>query len=242
MSLRWRVLDRPEPALTELLSGQLHGLTLRGALPAARCAALAEALPGAPLSRHRLLHGEPPVVSYGHMLAPSELEPRGADSAAYLADAEGDRPFFQPLEPELFALLTALSGLPAQLATLHDRPCALATVRALPPGRGIPLHRDTYNRSPIWEALAPSCDPTTRLSWYLALNDAGGQLQVSPQTTGLEYGASIAGDPVPLRPGDLVLFDAGRLFHQVSPGQTPRLTLGGFAAPSADMGRLLVWA
>lgn len=241
MSLRWRVLDRPEPALSELLSGQLHGLTLRGALPAARCAALVEALPHAPLSRHRLLQGEPPVCSYGHMLAPSELEPRGADPAEYLRDAEADHPFFQPLEPDLFALLAALTGLPVELATLHGRPCALATVRSLPPGRGIPLHRDTYNRSPIWEALAPACDPTTRLSWYLALNEAGGELQVCARSIGLEYGAAAAGDPVPLRTGDLVLFDAGRLFHQVSPAQGPRFTLGGFAAPDSDRRRLLLW-
>lgn len=55
-------------------------------------------------------------------------------------------------------------------------------------------------------------------------------------------------DPIPRLvlspgPGDLILFGGGRRFHRVDPieGSIPRITYGGFAAPSADGTVLHFW-
>jgi hypothetical protein len=48
---------------------------------------------------------------------------------------------------------------------------------------------------------------------------------------------------VEMRPGDLLVFDGGRVWHSVEEvrGPAPRITVGGFAAPSLDDTRLHYW-
>lgn len=133
-------------------------------------------------------------------------------------------------------------------------------VRALDPGEQIYSHHDNHFGLEVYTRMDPDLDRSTLLSFFVTLQapDAGGELVV--------YGLW-GSDPNPpmlptrfidtetlerrfekhvcnLRAGDLVVFDAGRFVHRVTPveGTRPRLTFGGFLTVDPARTRLAFWS
>lgn len=73
--------------------------------------------------------------------------------------------------------------------------------------------------------------------------DEGGEVHIplTHDATDFDQLAHLTVDP---DPGDLVVFQGGRRWHRVEPvfGSRPRLTYGGFVAPSRDHRELHCWA
>jgi len=252
--------DYPAAALS-MYQGRLHGLSIQGVVPPQEMAAAVRRLDDLGLPRHGTIPGVDAAFSYGLMIAPTGDHPRGPDPELYLAAAGPAAAALQGLlappglVPLLSRVLGLLSGLPAAVARAADgRTYLPASVRVFGDGWGAPLHCDTYMDSPTHAHLHQVTDRSTQLSWYLpmSLPEQGGELRIydarhgEPGLVGDDM-AALAARPhvtVPLSTGDMVLFDAGRWFHQIMParGPTPRRTLGGFAALSADHRGLLFWS
>lgn len=132
--------------------------------------------------------------------------------------------------------------------------------RALDPGVQIYTHHDNHYGLSVYEQMPADLDRSGLLSWFITLQpaQAGGQLIVyglwgsdpNPpvlptrflDTAAIEarFGRAV----LDLRAGDLIVFDAGRHVHRVSPveGTAPRLTLGGFLTLAQDRSRLAFWS
>ena len=117
------------------------------------------------------------------------------------------------------------------------------SVRELLPGGEIALHSE-HDRWPGMDVFRRLLDLSTQLSYYLLLQsgEEGGVLQfVSPTPNGLQW--RIPGpEAIPLNDGDLIIFDGGRINHQVTrlEGSRSRWTLGGFASLTAD--QVHIWS
>ncbi|RME21331.1 MAG: hypothetical protein D6798_18395 [Deltaproteobacteria bacterium] len=177
-----------------------------------------------------------------------------------------------PLEDRLDRVLQTLGGgRPVSLAPgptdgTHYTP---ATLRVLTEGTGIDLHVGlSFLTLPCCRHLCTLIDPQVQCSWFLTLRVAeeGGALV----TYGLDWAQArsthgddaIVGDgqvvvtgPAAARlrrlpavaerpaPGDLLVFDGGRWYHEVTATRGgPRWTLGGFLSWSADHRSILRWA
>ncbi len=132
--------------------------------------------------------------------------------------------------------------------------------RALDPGQQIFTHHDAHYPLKVYEHMPADLDRTTALSFFVTLQapEAGGELVVygiwgsDPNVpmlpTRFVDTAALERDfekvHVPLAAGDLVVFDAGRHIHRVTPveGARPRLTVGGFLTVAEDRSRLAFWA
>jgi hypothetical protein len=227
--------EMPGGPIVAMTAGTLQGIRVPRIFSAEEMARVAERLPTAGIARYPLLFGEPPVVSYGRMLAPTTPEPAGPPFADYLAAAAAHEPLLDALIPGLrdrIAVVLGIlaGGVQARVPSHGGASYATATIREVPGGRDLPLHNDTYRPSPAWAHLDAIRDTTTRLSWYVGIDapEAGGELLV-------------AGEPLQVGVGDMVVFDAGRLSHTVTAviGTKPRHTLGGFC--SFDRGREALW-
>lgn len=152
----------------------------------------------------------------------------------------------------------------------HGKTYASATVRSLPQGQEIGVHADNSSaRIPQMHDLGTTTRVMEQLSFFFVLTapTTGGDLIVY----GLEWDDVSSRFPdrfnaneilydktntlLPLielsgrstftpREGDLVVFDAGRYYHRVTPviGSRPRTTLGGFLALSHDEKVLHYWS
>jgi hypothetical protein len=245
--------------------GESLGVVVRGFLPAALAAtatAALDALGGTmPEIRSPIFAG----VVYGRPLVAAR-----DGVSEYLADADRCRSGLEllfgrdpSLEARLSRVLSTLGGSrPARTPRGADgRAYAPATIRSLVEGDRLPLHyeNETLDR-PVMSELRGSLDLTTLLSFVVSLArpDAGGELRVYaghfagrgddfiPRAGGdegarqvLEAGGRTTLD---LEAGDLVVFDAGRYYHEVTTivGR-PRVTLGGFLAPTRDGSEIWFW-
>jgi hypothetical protein len=133
-------------------------------------------------------------------------------------------------------------------------------VRALDPGQQIYTHHDDHYGLAVYGDLDPELDREVLLSWFVTLEapEGGGQLVI--------YGLW-GSDPNPpvlpsrfldtaaieqrfnrhrcdLRSGDLIVFNAGKHVHRVTPveGTRPRLTMGGFLTVDRARTRLAFWS
>ncbi|MDQ3034098.1 MAG: 2OG-Fe(II) oxygenase [Myxococcota bacterium] len=257
-------IERAAGAIGSMSRGERLGVIVRGFLSAelvATATSALGALGGAmPEIRSPMFGG----VVYGRPLVAADA------MGEYLADASRCRDGLDrlcgrdpSLDERLARVLSILGGgRRARLPTGADgRPYAPATVRSLVAGDRIPLHyeNETLER-PIMSELRDALDLTTLSSFVvlLARSDAGGALRsyaghfaqrgddFIPRSGGdegarrlLEVDGCTTYD---LEPGDLVVFDAGRYYHEVTTivGQ-PRVTLGGFFAPSRDGSEILFW-
>ncbi len=137
-----------------------------------------------------------------------------------------------------------------------------ATFRVLIEGDRLPLHyeNETFG-SPVMESLLPSLDPATLMSFYIPLRvpRSGGEMRLF-RLHCLNGGDSLISDLggeeealkhfeergfVEVLPeiGDLLVFDGGRWYHDVTPvvgGQ--RWTLGGFLALTAGGSGVRYWS
>jgi hapalindole-type alkaloid chlorinase len=191
-------------------------------------------------------------------------------SQAHLDDAERTRPIyrellgFDPHERLAQVLEPALGGLqwsiPAEDGQLYNP----GNIRCMEPGSGgLPAHAGNQFLSSQDEGPARYLMTATRamdhMSYFVVLQrpEAGGGLSVFERLW--EGPSETAGEVIPLEDnhewdsvpsirltpgsGDLILFNAGRRWHRVEEieGALPRITYGGFAAPSQDGTELHCW-
>lgn len=132
-------------------------------------------------------------------------------------------------------------------------------VRALDPGEQIYSHHDDHFGLAVYEKMDATLDRSTVLSWFVTLEapESGGELVIyglwgsdpNPPmlpTRFLDTAALEAGyhkHVCDLRAGDLIVFDAGRHVHRVTPveGDRARLTFGGFLTVDPERSRLAFW-
>lgn len=247
-----------------IAAGELGAVVVPGALPPEACAAWAARLDAGerPAEPTRFAR-EFEAWSFGPCLDQSEgdLEAYLARAASFERALRGAAPGCDVVAAALAALGRLAGGWPIERPAAADgRPYGLLTLRGLPPGGRIPPHCENEQLPRrAYDGLRARLDTRVLLSFYVTIRpaDEGGELSV--HDLGVEaigarvrHGHSALADEVDrapavrlsFQPGTMVLFDGGRRFHQVLPvrGARQRWTLGGFAAPSSDRSRLLVWA
>lgn len=247
--------------LDRMFAGDRLGVIVRGALPADAAAdilakATAGSLPAMPSDHYAGMNYGPTLIVSGSDLRPYFAT---AGSLAGLSGAGID------VEARLAALLGSLASGRPPGRPRHANGSAYAPLglRMLTPGGTIDLHCENETvHFPSMRDLGPKLDGRTILSFYtpIALPDAGGDLEVYPMRFGEPSGADLTRidrrgealesllqkhSPTIARPvvGDVLIFDAGRHYHRVTPviGARARWTLGGFAALSADRRALYLW-
>ena len=196
------------------------------------------------------------------------LDLSGADRSSYHHDAarvarEVSDSFGEPFVAELMARLDALGApLPVRQPRSRDGDdYAPFTVRSYPEGGLIPPHCELEQlRRDAYADLLPQICPDTLLSFLVMASapEAGGDLvvydldQADPRVPEFYADRSVLHSVregfvhkhIPLRNGDLLVFDGGRHFHQILPvvGPRRRWTVGGFMAPTRDRTAWLRWS
>jgi hypothetical protein len=249
--------------LDRIFDGEVLGAIVRGVLTQAEAASLRAALDGGELGVERSPMKAFAGAELGRNLVVAE------DLDAYFAEGARLRAALarHPTrwEERAIDVLTRLSALPVEpprdaAGRLH----AGCTVRVLEPGGTIAMHCELETRRfPTMRALDASLDLSSQLSFYvpLALPEAGGELHVYDLRHDEGPGAELGRRPrdaqttiawaeghrfvVPRAGvGDLLVFDAGRHFHRVTPveGARARWTIGGFLARARDRSRVHYWS
>lgn len=244
-----------------MAAGTLLATVVRGFLSATLVARVLEAIDapssGFPETRPPVLRG----VVYGRpLVAAGDVLDGYLDDASRFSDAcariFGTRP---SLEARLAAALGSLSTRPTRLARDEGRDYGCATIRHLVEGDRIPMHyeNETLDR-PVMRRLRPRLDDAALLSFVVSIAGAsqGGELRIYPghhDTLGDHFIPRSGGDEgarrvldrgsvtIDLAAGDLVVFDGGRYYHEVTQVHGARITLGGFMAPTRDGSEVLFW-
>jgi hypothetical protein len=203
------------------------------------------------------------AYSYGEILDHS-----GADRTLYHNEAAlitrlVTESFGEPLVQLLGASLGALAA-PRPLRSPRSASgvaYAPFTVRSYPEGGLIPPHCELEQlRRDSYADLLPQICADTLLSFLVMVSapEDGGDLvvydldQSDPRVPEFYSDRSVlhsirngfAHERIALCTGDLLVFDAGRHFHQILPvvGSRARWTLGGFMAPSRDRSEWFSWS
>jgi hypothetical protein len=267
--VRWRTvradeLDRHPDLIARLRRGEFDGLTVQGVYPpdvATRAAGNVAAY---------LSLGTP--VVFGAALGRPLLQDGVADTTWHLDDAERVKPVYEELfgfdpHERLGAVLApALGGLAWSTPVEGGRPYNPGNIRHMEVGGGgLAAHAGN-------EFLVSTADGASRhllattqaidhMSYFVMLQPAeeGGELSVferlweDPAERGEDAAVPLLNDhefdgvphlAVTPAPGDLILFNAGRRYHRVEEirGTVPRITYGGFTAPSHGGTALHCWA
>ena len=255
-----------EDAVAAMLAGTLAGVILRGVLDQNTVSAWVTRLRA---DGERLPTFRPPVFN-GHVFGkPLVGASEGLDD--YLEQAQKFRdvcdsisPSHRDIENRIHQALQSICGaMPASVPHAADgRSYLAATIRILVEGDQLPLHyeNETLDR-PVMKPLSPLLDHATLMSFYLplVLPEAGGRLRLF-NTHCLDGGDSLIGrlggeeHAIPqferngysvLEPtvGDLLIFDGGRWYHDVTPIEAgSRWTLGGFLAVTRQRDAVLYWS
>lgn len=252
--------------IERIFDGAIGGVIVKGVLDPQRVGELVRRLErdGAALPTFR-----PPVFK-GYVLgrplvaAGDGLEGYLDDAARFRAGCAAIFPEYPGMEAAIDAALRALGGsCPVTVPTGADgRPFLAATIRVLIEGDRLPLHyeNETFHSS-VMDTLRPELDTSTLMSFYvpLATPPAGGLLRLF-RTHCLDGGDSLIGrlggeesaredferrgfSVVLPEVGDLLVFDGGRWYHDVTPveGGT-RWTFGGFLAVTRDHTAVRYWS
>ncbi|MBL8774580.1 MAG: 2OG-Fe(II) oxygenase [Acidimicrobiales bacterium] len=174
---------------------------------------------------------------------------------------------FDPHErlAELFATMSG--GLPLTAPREDGRSYNPGQIRIMEPdGGGLAAHAGNEflisNKEGSADHLWETTDALDHMSYFVVLQrpDRGGELSVYdklwedprdqgdgpsiPLTHEAAYFDDLAHLTIDPDPGDLVVFRGGRRWHRVEEvfGSRPRLTYGGFAAPSHDRTEIHCWA
>jgi len=253
-------------AIPRILDGSLAGVIVRGVVAPDLLAALVARLEedGDALPRFC-----PPVFKgkvFGKPLvsAASGLGEYLESAARFRAGCTALFASYPDIEQSVDA---TLKGLARDLAvsvprTADDRPYLPVTIRMLVEGDRLPLHYENETlQSPVMDELRPRLDVSTLMSFYmpLAVPAEGGLLRLF-WTHCLQGGDSLIerlGGEERARPhfeergfnwvlpkvGDLLVFDGGRWYHDVTPivgGK--RWTWGGFLAATRDGRAVHYWS
>lgn len=221
----------------------------------------------------RLKRNDPPLCQttypWGRVYGRVLVSPN-TDLSQYFEDAKKFRSSCkilfgegQDFETRIEEILNRVAGgLSTAVPQYADhRTYAPATIRVLEPGQGLRLHcgNQFLHRLPKLQHLSTISDLKNQLSYFVMLNtaEAGGDLLVydiewaETQNGILDGGQSIDevidtydSLPLNLNAGDLLLFDGGRIWHQVTPviGQQIRITIGGFISYSQDHRQIYYWS
>jgi hypothetical protein len=260
------VLDREAGAIERIFDGALGGIIVKGVLDPEGVAELVRRLgrEGESLPTFR-----PPVFK-GYVLgrplvaAADGLDGYLDDAARFRAGCAAIFPEYPDLERSIDDAMRALGGewSVAVPKGADGRSYLAATIRVLVEGDRLPLHYENETfRSPVMDALRPELDTSTLMSFYvpLAIPRGGGVLRLF-RTNCLAGGDSVVarlggedlareyferrGFSVVLPEiGDLLVFDGGRWYHDVTPVERgTRWTLGGFLAVTQDHAAIRYWS
>ncbi len=266
--LRSSAADTPplHDALNEMSVERCSGVIIRNALPADVIAQAKQALS----DNGRLPRFGSPQFA-GHSFG-FPLVSTGADLTPYFAATVGlqagfDAAFQRDMVAHHCALFGAMAGgRPVGVPAFRGQSYAAMTVRVLRHTGRLPVH--CGNETQEWPSMAhlrTLLDPRDQLSYFTLLQkaDAGGELIIydyrfrrPEERVRGEVPIDMRGEEVPaaleargtltadLGEGDMIVFDGGRIFHRVVPveGETPRWTLGGFMALSANGERVYFWS
>ena len=248
--------DFPYHKNTEDLIGRLRrqeidGVIFRGFMPAAIASSRARYLLENPDSMRSS------YCPYGRMYART-LVGVGHQLDRYFDDAqvfkeECDR-LFEPeynFQSSLENLLKKISG--DCLVSVPQGPLGQfyspLTIRWIDPGGAIAPHCESLYfeaKRPEFEYLHQLAEEKTQFSFFMpmALPEAGGNLMLYDvdweaselQTSLARVKSQTDTTQVKVDVGDLIIFDAGRIWHSVSQveGINPRMTIGGFICFSQD--------
>ena len=240
-----------EDLISRLRHQEIDGVIFRGFMPAEIVSSRARYLLENPDSMRSS------YCPYGRMYART-LVGVGHQLDRYFDDAqvfkeECDR-LFEPeynFQSRLEKLLREISGdrqvrVPqGPLGQLYSP----TTIRWVQSGGAIAPHCESLYfeaKNPEFEHLHQLAEETTQFSFFMpmALPEAGGNLmlydldwqQFDLQTSLAHIKSQSVPTKVNVAVGDLILFDAGRIWHCVSQveGSNPRMTIGGFICFSQD--------
>jgi hypothetical protein len=271
LPIDWRDIDASEadqhPDLVlRILAQEVDGVTVRGVFTPEEMARAVEAM-----ADHRE-HETPVVFgsTLGRPLMQSGMSrdrTQHLDDAERYRPAFADMFGGDPHERVADLVRTLTGGLEMKAPSEDGRPYIPGQIRVMEPaGGGLPAHAGNEflisnmegSASHLWETT----DALDHLSYFVMVQPAevGGELSVFdklwvdpreegdgpvvPLThDGTEFDRLPALAIVP-NPGDLIMFRGGRRWHRVEEvfGSVPRITYGGFAAPSRDRSEIHCWA
>lgn len=262
--VRWSAEDAvPAGTLDAIHARELAGVVIEGVFDTG---ALQRGVTGVTGSTDLTKHSFSPrfeAYSYGEILDHS-----GADRTLYHDQAQViTRVVTESFGESLVEQLRARLGELAAPRPLRQPRAASGvayapfTVRSYPEGGLIPPHCELEQlRRESYQDLLPQICTDTLLSFLVMVSapEAGGDLvvydldQTDPRVPDFYSDRSVVHsirqgfdhERIPLRDGDLLVFDAGRHFHQILPvvGSRPRWTLGGFMAPTPARSEWLCWS
>lgn len=254
-------LAEQSDVLSDIFAERVTGAVIRGVFPAGPLAAVAARLEAADFG----LESQPSPAfigrTYGHVLIVGDRELDGyfreasRFRSACIELFSGTLDFQERVE----AVVAAIAGGRSVRVPVGPtgQSYAPATIRGLHAGGEIDLHceNETVGFPAMWH-LSQVLRADNQLSFYvaLALPEGGGELMIY----NARYADGAAGERLAsmqrneqatldmLEPygyvvpqtavGDMIVFDAGRCFHRVTPvvGPRHRWTMGGFLARSHD--------
>lgn len=265
----WRTVaasdtDQHPELVNRLLDRSIDGVTVTGVFTPDECATAIEALRREQWGE--IFWGEYIGLALG-MLTPDDVDrSRYYDDAAEAQRVKLATFGFDPHERLADVLRPAWSGGPIVAPAEDGRPYNPGQVRYWAPDQGgLRAHVGNEFRRALatyaMKHLITTTSVTDHLSYFIVMQRAsvGGQLSVYDLTW--EEDAAEEFENLPVRddsifddhpgrlivdagPGDLVLFGGGWRWHRVEPpsGEVPRITYGGFCAPSVDDNELHFWA
>lgn len=244
-------LSNTEDLIGSLRRGEIDGLIFRGFMPAEIALSRADYL----LENPDLMRNS--FCPYGRMYART-LVGVGHQLDRYFDDArvfktECDR-LFEPedsFQSRLENLLIKISG-DRQVSVPQGPSGQLyspVTIRRVDPGGAIAPHCESLYfeaKNPEFHHLHQLAEEATQFSFFMpmTLPEAGGNLMLYDldweesdiQTSLTRLKSEKPSTQVRVGVGDLIIFDAGRIWHCISKveGSKPRFTIGGFICFSPD--------
>lgn len=244
-------LSNTSDLIGSIRRGEIDGLIVKGFMPAEIA-----------LSRARYLLENPDSMRnsfcpYGRIYART-LVGIGHQLDRYLDDAQVFKAecdhLFEPednFQSRLENLLLQISG--SRQVSVPQSPSGQSyspvTIRRVDPGGAIAPHCESLYfeaKNPEFNHLHQLAEETTQFSFFMpmALPEAGGNLMLYDldweasdiQTSLTRLKSEKPSTQVTVGVGDLIIFDAGRIWHYISKveGSKPRLTIGGFICFSLD--------
>ncbi len=249
--------------IDDIYTRQINGMIMRNVFSKADLATVVPPLlsDSPPLKgtllRHAFVFGQALIVS------PPDLQDYFQEAESFRQDCRRLFQESQDFETKVVEILGQLSGQrPIEVPPApHNKTYTPATIRVLRDGQFIAPHcgNQFLHGFPQYWHLSKLVELEDQLSCFVVLNapDAGGDLVLydlewADTKTG-RYRGEIPIEEVigkcrrqvtRLSAGDMILFDGGRIWHEVSPviGEAARITIGGFAALSQDHQRVYYWS
>ena len=258
-------------AIEDIYEDDLDAIVLRHAFPTETATIVTDRVrieSSLPWLRPNKIGPNTDIRVLGIPATPTFEAPRGPDVEDYFSSAQEYDAVIRGVfpadcEPAAYTerLLARVSGDRSIKAARDSRGRSFArcSLRSLPEGQSIIVHNDYFHFTlPVYGDLVSRLDTTISLSFFALIQapEVGGELVVNGLThqdsaptlaSGLPDTNAIQGGYVfeefDLSSGDVIVFGAGKFYHQVRPviGKRPRITLGGFLAFDRDRKNVIYW-